>query len=410
MKAARPRYASVFSAACREEEQVHGLAVGVERIREARQVQQDERELEGPPSGWAPVAELIAETLAEERSQRHGSPPGTHRERPRPTRAAQFPARFCPPHGGRGPVAYPPCPAVCPQGHYHPVPSFDPGAVRVDERSERGRGGRTVVQCTECLHRKFDTGDGHGLGLLDGGARNPGRPQPSACAVDDVPVRGHAVAGGECGRVRVVEIGDLLVRVQRLLPAQVRSGHEGSLAPDLDLGLEGVCEIGIVLVRLAPVHQEDGDGTGSGRDTGDSRGVDGSHVRVQPQVVVFGNAVVVCSCHGYRHGSLALPSLPGGSSLAVRVRDWDEFVARPSDDYADRVRVFGDQEAQAHRGGEEALLCGLALLRGLLGEPGRFRHLAEIVLLVRIAPLLGRRTGRDEESGQVPVRGAHPSW
>ena len=65
MKAARPRYALRLSAAGREEEQIDGLAVRMERVREARKIQQDERELEGAPSRRVSVVELLTETLAE---------------------------------------------------------------------------------------------------------------------------------------------------------------------------------------------------------------------------------------------------------------------------------------------------------------------------------------------------------
>ena len=99
--------------------------------------------------------------------------------------------------------------------------------------------------------------------------------QPPAGAIDDVPVRRYPVTGGELGRVRVVEIGDPLVLLHGLRAAQVGSGHEGLVALDVDLGLEGVCEIGVVHVRLAPIDQEDGDGAGSHGNAGDARGVDG---------------------------------------------------------------------------------------------------------------------------------------
>ena len=54
-----------LAAAGREEEQIHRLAVRIERVREARQVQQNECELEGPPSGRVPIVELLAEALAQ---------------------------------------------------------------------------------------------------------------------------------------------------------------------------------------------------------------------------------------------------------------------------------------------------------------------------------------------------------
>ena len=58
---------------------------------------------------------------------------------------------------------------------------------------------------------------------------------------------------------------------------------------------------------------------------------------------------------------------------------------------------------------EEALLRGLALLRRLFRETCRLRHLVEVVVFLGVATLLGRRAGRNQEAGQVPVRGTHPS-
>ena len=398
-----------LAAAGGEEEQVHGLAVRIERVREARHVQQDECELEGPPSGWVPVVELIAEALPER--ARHG--PVRHPERIESilVRCEQRDSLLNPIRRVTGPVKQPlrGIPSLTSKGARRVAAFSNPAAVLVDEGLHRRRRGRSVSQCAKGLHRELDVGDVHRLGLLDRGARNPGRAQPPAGAVDDVPVRRHTVTGGELGRIRVVEIGDLLVPVHGLRVAQVGSGDEGPLALDLDLGLEGVCEVRVVLVRLAPIDQKDRDGAGSRGNTGDARGVDGPDLRVQPKTVAVGDEVVVCTCNGYRHRALVLPPLPDGRGLAVGILGRRRFVVRPSDCHDDRVRVLGDQEAQAHRRGEEPLLRGLALLRRLLRETGRLRHLVEVVVLVRVAALLGWRTGRDQEAGEVPVRGSHPS-
>ena len=220
------------------------------------------------------------------------------------------------------------------------------------------------------------------------------------------------MTGGEFGHVRVVEIGHLFVPVLGLRAAQVRSGYEGPLALDFDFCLEGVCEVRVVLVRFAPVHQEDGDGPGSCGDSGDSGdacGVDGPYLRVERKAAAIGDVVVACPFERYRFRVFVLLPLPHRSSLAVIVLDRHRPVVGPSDRHADRVRVFRDQEAQAHRRREEALLRGLALLRRLLRKTGRFRHLVEVVVFVGVATLLGRRAGRNQEAGQVPVRGTHPA-
>ena len=398
-----------LAAAGREEEQVHGLAVRIERIREARQVQQNERELEGPPTRPLPIVELRAEAPAE----RARDGPVRHPECVERVlvRCQQRDAALDPVRGVSGAEQQPfgrVASSALKCFHLF-APPFDPGAILIDQRQQRGFRGGTVVQCTKGLHRELDGGDVPRLGLLHRGARDPRRPQPLAGAVDDGPVRRHPVTGGELGRIRVVQVGHLFVPVLGLRAAQVRSRYEGALALDFDFRLEGVCEVRVVLVRFAPVHQEDGDGPGSCGDPGDACGVDGPYVGVERKAAAIGDVVVACPLERYRFRVLVLLPLPHRSSLAVIVLDRHRPVVGPSDRHAERVRVFRDQEAQAHRRREEALLRGLALLRRLLRKTGRFRHLVEVVVFVGVATLLGWRARRNEEAGQVPVRGTHPA-
>ena len=65
------------------------------------------------------------------------------------------------------------------------------------------------------------------------------------------------MAGRVLGRVGVVQVGRLLVPVLGARAAQVGTGDEGPVAPDLQLGLEDVCAIRRILDRCAAVHQED---------------------------------------------------------------------------------------------------------------------------------------------------------
>ena len=212
------------------------------------------------------------------------------------------------------------------------------------------------------------------------------------------------MTGGELGCIRVVQVGHLFVPVLGLRAAQVRSRYEGVLALDFDFCLEGVCEVRVVLVRFAPIHQEDGDGPGACGDSSDACGVDGPYLHVERKAAAIGNVVVACPRKRYRFRVFVLLPLPHRSSLAFIVLDRHRSVVGPPDHCAERVRVFRDQEAQAHRRREEALFRGLALLRRLLGKTGRFRHLVEVVVFVGVAALLGRRAGRNQEAGQVPVR------
>ena len=74
------------------------------------------------------------------------------------------------------------------------------------------------------------------------------------------------MAGGVLGRVGVVKIGDLLVPLGGLRATQVRPRHKGMVAAHLDLGLEGVGDVGLVLVRRAVVDEKDRDRARALRD------------------------------------------------------------------------------------------------------------------------------------------------
>ena len=318
-----------LAAAGRKEEEVHGLAVRVERARKARQIQQDERELEGPPPGRIPRGELLAEALTErarDGAVRH--PKGIEcivvcrQQRDAlsdPVRSVagteQQPFRRVPSSSLKG-IDRPPLPS-------------NPGAVLVDQGSQGDLDGRAVVQCTEDLHRELDRGNVPRLRVLDASARDPGRSQPPTGAVDEVPVRRHPVTGCELGRVRVVKIGHLVVPVLGLRPPQVRSGHECMFPSDLDFGLEYIREVGVVLVRWAPVHQEDGDGPATRRDSGDSCSVDGPHLRVERKAAVIGNGIVISPCERDLFRCLVLPPLPHRCRLAFGIRNRHQSVVGP---------------------------------------------------------------------------------
>lgn len=73
------------------------------------------------------------------------------------------------------------------------------------------------------------------------------------------------------------------------------------------------------------------------------------------------------------------------------------------------MRLRGDQEAQAQRRGEEALLGGALLLGALFGEARRFRRIDEVFVLIGVGALLGWGAGRDQEAGEVPGRRPDPA-
>ena len=111
-----------------------------------------------------------------------------------------------------------------------------------------------------------------------------------------------------------------------------------------------------------------------------------------------------------RHRDRLLPGLPlpDGERLALRTLGFRRPVVAPAHDHGDGRGLSRHQEAQAHRGGKEALLRRPALLAALFGKAGGLGDLAEILVLVGIGSLLGGRPGRDQKAGQVPVRRAGP--
>src|SRR6266566_8721696 len=67
------------------------------------------------------------------------------------------------------------------------------------------------------------------------------------------------MAGRVLRRVSVVEVRHLLVPVLGQRTAQVRPWNEWVIAVHVDLSLEGVSQVGILLVRGAVVYEEDRD-------------------------------------------------------------------------------------------------------------------------------------------------------
>ena len=66
------------------------------------------------------------------------------------------------------------------------------------------------------------------------------------------------MARGVLGRVGVVEVRNLLIPLRRTYTTEVRPSHERTIAPYLDLRLEGVGDVGPFLVRGSePVVDEE---------------------------------------------------------------------------------------------------------------------------------------------------------
>ena len=220
------------------------------------------------------------------------------------------------------------------------------------------------------------------------------------------------------GRVGVVQIGDLLVPLRRPRAAQVWPWHEGTVAPHLELRLEGVGGVGLAHPRhdrRPVVDQKDRDRARPRRQVPfqilrRDRPLDD----VELQAAGIGDILHQrCTRPRQRQGDHLLTRipLPDRERLAIRADDLPLGIVAPAHRHRDGARGKGHQEAQAHRRGVDPLLRRLALLVRLLGEAPRLRDLApQVVVLVGVRAPLWRRPRRDQEAGQIPVRGSHPAW
>ena len=131
-----------------------------------------------------------------------------------------------------------------------------PGAIRSDQRAQRGLDRRAVRQTAQDVHAQFDPRHLNGDGLLHLGAGHPGRAEVLTGAVHQRPVGGDAVADGVLGDVGVVQVGHHAIPLRSLCAAQVGARHEGNRALDHNLGLEGVGRVGRILLRGCAVIDE----------------------------------------------------------------------------------------------------------------------------------------------------------
>ena len=396
----------------REEQQVHGLAVLVERIGEARQVQQQERELERPPARPG-RSDLLTEPLAQgprHRPVRHpegvqqirvlaeprhpvGHAVGRHR------RVVQQLLGRIPPRTSQR-TALDLAPAC-----------LDPAAVLLDEGAERLLRRPAAVQPSQDLHRQLDPGNVRRRRLLNLGRGDPGGADGPALAVLEVPLGRDAMPGGVLRRVGIVQVGDLLVPFRGVRPAQVRPRHEAVVRPRLDLGLEGVGTVGLLLVRRAPVHQE---ARHRARARGQLRAVRPHRVDralgdVKLQPPGAGDVPHDRPCgpaERERQHRLVRSPPPDRRPAAARVLDLGRRIVAPAHRDRQLTASRGNERAQSDRRREERLARRLPLVVRLLGQTRRLGNRVEVVVLVGIGAPVRRRAGRDEEAGDVPVRRA----
>ena len=226
-----------------------------------------------------------------------------------------------------------------------------------------------------------------------------------------------------------MQIRDELIPIVAGHHTRVGTSDERRLAADLDLDLKGERLISTAVgLRGAFVHQEQGDGAGSRRDpTGKACRVDRSCDGMESQPTGVGNrarAWIIRRRQDHTDGLLAgspLPPTPhatcsslgpgavhliAGASMAVlRPRTLlDEVVVAPADGDLQGFDTFAHQQAQTHRRGKETLFGGSTVFAGIVAESRFLLDLGlEVVVCIRVAPLLGRRPARDQKPRQVPV-------
>ena len=211
------------------------------------------------------------------------------------------------------------------------------------------------------------------------------------------------------GCVRVVQGRHLLVPIVVPGRTQIGAAQEGAVALHFDLGLEGVGRFLFVewFGRLPVVDQEHG-----GRQ---SAGGNRLELWKEPpfdmelQAARGGNVVYGGAFSGPetdRDDLLARRPLPEAAAAACVVLLCRALVVPPADRDAE-PRAFAGQEAQTHRRREERPLRRLSILVRFLGEARPIGNLVEVVvvLIVPAHAEFRRRAGRDQEAGEVPVRG-----
>ena len=107
-----------------------------------------------------------------------------------------------------------------------------------------------------------------------------------------------------------------------------------------------------------------------------------------------------------RQRHLAVSSPPDRRLAAVRFLYICRCVVAPAHRDGQVAARLGHEKTHAYRRWEECLTRRLALVVRLLGQTGRLGDGVEVVVLIGIGALVGGRSGRNQKSGDVPVRRA----
>ena len=208
------------------------------------------------------------------------------------------------------------------------------------------------------------------------------RAEQTARAVHDLPLGRDAVAGRILRRVGVVEVGHLLVPLRRPArragPAAARRARRCAPRSRLGRRRRGRAPSSVDGARWFTRKTETERvpcGMCSSRSSAEiGRSTTWSWRPPEPGTSCTTGSLRARERH--RDRRLARVRCQTDTRLAVRALDLRRRVVAPAHGHGEGARLLRHEEAQAHRGREEALLGGLALLVRLLGEARRLRDLA----------------------------------
>ena len=140
--------------------------------------------------------------------------------------------------------------------------TFDPVAIRADQRAQRALGIRRILQRAQRLHAEFDAGDVRRFHTFHRRMGHPFGMHPAAFAIGRFGAHGNVVADGVFRRVPVMQVGETLVPVVAVEAARVVARDEWLVRfyGHLDLeGESGVLHI-VVLSGRPSIDDEQGNG------------------------------------------------------------------------------------------------------------------------------------------------------
>ncbi|MFO0646516.1 MAG: hypothetical protein U0326_09785 [Polyangiales bacterium] len=284
-----------LSSARGEEDQLDALAVGVRRVVQARDVEEQERELKQPPPGRRV---LVALGVSPARLQRHRTV-GEHEGREEVLVQCEEVDAFGDAVARQGRVAHELLArlASARRVERHGVLRLDPGVVRGDERRELRAERRAVGGSGERVHLGRERVEVAAHYRTHLGAREPHRARAHHAIALAQWFRRDAVADGPLDAVAVLKVGHAVVEVVGPLVAAVGAGHEARLVTKLHRDLEHEGHVAATGLCHGPavVHHEEREGA---RPRGEAGRVGGREPSFEPQALGAGDLFALREPHG----------------------------------------------------------------------------------------------------------------